>query len=86
MTISELAEKFGVSQSVIYGIWQRGGLPTDKLLRRNRKITSENKKMIRRFFKETEMTDLEIADKMMIVKRLITKLRKQVQREKRIKG
>lgn len=87
MTISELSERFQVTQSVIYGIWQRDGLPTDKLRPRKKegKITRNDEEEMRHLFENTKMTDLEIADKMLIVKRLVTKFRKKVAREERVK-
>lgn len=84
MTVSQLAEKFETTQGIIYGIWDRGRLAEASYSKRKKELSPEDLMDIERCL-ETDMTDLDIANKLEIVTRLVRKHRKKYSKARRIK-
>ena len=59
LTVSEAAERLGVGRSFLYGVIQRGGLPTVKLGRARRVPVSEIARYVERLQAEQEAEDTD---------------------------
>ncbi len=84
MTVSQLAGELKTTQGIIYGIWDRGHLAKASYSKRNKNLGPEDIMDIEKCL-ETDMTDVEIADKLEIVTRLVRKHRKKYLKARRTK-
>lgn len=84
-SLRQLAKYYGVTTSVIRGIWNRGGLPDKKLATRKLEedLGKNDIEEMRRLMEKTRLSDYEIAEKMGVVKRIVVKIRNRLEREQR---